>query len=96
MPYIWKTIIEEEIPRFSACCFGKQICTSPNTSGSESGIAYEHDQLVMFISINQIGSPQGRLIPVTKKSKIIRKYHVATILVDHFSKYTYYTSVKVP
>ena len=39
------TIIREEyIPRCSACCFGKQSCTSPNTNGSGAGIADEYDQ----------------------------------------------------
>ena len=43
----------------------------------------------MRISINQIESPQGRLIPLLKGKQTSRKYHLATMFVDHFSKSTY-------
>ena len=43
----------------------------------------------MCISIYQIESPQGGLIPVIKGKKTSRKYHVATIFVYHCSKLTY-------
>ena len=43
----------------------------------------------MCISIDQIDSPQGGLIPVLKGRQTSRKYHVATIFVDFFSKLTY-------
>ena len=49
-------------------------------------ISDEHDQPVMCVSINQIESPQGGLISVLKERKTNRKYHVATIFVDHISK----------
>ena len=42
--YILTTIREEDIPRCLACCFGKQIFTSPNTNGSGAGISDAHDQ----------------------------------------------------
>ena len=82
-------IREEEILIWSACCFGNKICTSSNTDGSRAGIEDEHDQPGMFISIIQIESPQGVLMPVIKGKKNRRKYHVATIFVAHFSKLTY-------
>ena len=84
IPFILTTIREEEILRCSACCFGKKSFTSPNKNGSGAGIAYEHDQPGMWISIDQIESSQGGLIPVLKVSESSRKYHVATIFVDHF------------
>ena len=77
------------IPRFSACCSGEKSCTYHNTNGSGAGIADEHDQPVMCISVNQIESPEGGLIPVPKGRQTSRKYHVATIFVDHFSKLAY-------
>ena len=86
---ILTTIREEDIPRCSACCFEKQSCTSPNTNGLGAGIADDHDQPGICISINQIESPQGGLIPVPKGRQTSRKYHVATVFVDHFSKLTY-------
>ena len=43
----------------------------------------------MFISIDQIEYPQGELIPFIKGNQTSRKYHVATICVDHFSKLAY-------
>ena len=89
LPSILTTIREEDIPKCTACCFGKQSCTSHKTAGSGSGIADEHDQPGMCVSIDQIESPQGGLIPVLKGKQTKRKYHVATIFVDHFSKLTY-------
>ena len=89
MPSTLKKIREEDIMRQSACCFVKQSCTSPNTNGSGSGISGGHDQPGIRISINQIEYPQGGLIPVLKGRQTSRKYHVATIFVDHFSKFIY-------
>ena len=66
IPSILMTTIEEDISRCSASCFGKQSCTYPNKNGSEAGIVDEHDQPVICISIDQIESPQGGLIPVLK------------------------------
>ena len=43
----------------------------------------------MCISINKIEFPRGGLIPVLKGRQTSRKYHVATIFFDHFSKLTY-------
>ena len=54
IPSILTTFREEDIPVCSACCFGKQSCTSPNKNGSVAGIVDEHDQPGMCISINQI------------------------------------------
>ena len=39
IPSILTKIREEDIPRCSACCFGKQICTSSNINWSGVGIA---------------------------------------------------------
>ena len=89
IPSSLTTIREGDIPRCSACCFGKQSCTYPNTNGSGAGIVDDNNQPGMSISINQIESPQGGLIPVLKVRQTSRKYHVATIFVDHFSKLTY-------
>ena len=61
-------------------------CTSHNIYGSGAGIADENYQPGMCISMDQIESPQGRLITVLKGKKTSKKYHVATIFVDHFSK----------
>ena len=83
------TIREEYIPRCSACCFIKQNCTYPNIDGSGLGIADEHDQPWMCISINQVEFPQDGLIPFLKGKETSRKYHVGTIFIDHFSKFTY-------
>ena len=66
VPYILTTIREEDIMICSACCFGKQSCTYPKTDGSGSGIVYELNQSGMCISINQIKSPQGGLLPFLK------------------------------
>ena len=66
VPSILTTIIEEDIMICSACCFGKKSCTYPKTDGSGAVILYELDQPGMCISINQIESPQGGLIPVLK------------------------------
>ena len=49
IPSTLTTIIEEEIPICSACCFRKQSCTSTNANGSGSGIAFEHYQPGMCI-----------------------------------------------
>ena len=73
----------------SACCFGKRSCISPNIEGWGEGIADGHDQPGMCISIHQIESPQGGLFPVLKGKKTSRKYHVATIFVEHSSKLNY-------
>ena len=89
IPYILTKIIEEDITIFSACCFGKQSCTSPKTDGLGAGIEYKHYQKYMCLSIDQIESPQGGLIPVLKGKKTSIKYHVATIFFDHCSKFTY-------
>ena len=86
MPSVLTTIREEEIPRFSSCCFGGESCTSPKKDGSGAGIVYEHDQQRMCISIDQIIYPQGGLIPVLKGKQNSKKYCVATIFVDHLSK----------
>ena len=43
----------------------------------------------MCTYINQIEYPQGILIPVLKGKLTIRKYHITTIFVEHFSKLTY-------
>ena len=43
----------------------------------------------MCIPINQIESPQGKIISVLKGRQTSKKYHVATIFVDNFSKLTY-------
>ena len=83
------TIREEDIPICSECCFGKQSCISPNTDESGFGIADEHDQPRMCISVDKIESPQCGLIPVFKGKQTSRKYPVDTIFVDHFSKWTY-------
>ena len=87
--FILTTIREKDIPIFSACCFGKQSCTSTNTNGSRAGIADDHDQLGICISIDEIKSPQGVLILVLKGRQTSRRYHAATIFVEHFSKSTY-------
>ena len=39
VPSILTKIREEDIPRCSECCFGKQICTSTKMDGSRVGIA---------------------------------------------------------
>ena len=49
VPSILTTIREEDIPRCSACCFGKQSCASPNTNGLGASIADEHGQPGMCI-----------------------------------------------
>ena len=41
------------------------------------------------MSIDQVESPQGGLFPILKVNYTSRKYHVATIFVDHFSKLIY-------
>ena len=64
-------------------------CTSTKTYGSGFVIANEHNQPVMFISINHIESIQGGWILILKGIQTNRKYHVATIFFDHFSKLTY-------
>ena len=64
-------------------------CTYTNTAGSVAGIADEHGQPVICISIDQIEFPQGGLIPVFKVNQTSRKYHVAAIFVEHFSKLTH-------
>ena len=69
--------------------FGGESCTSTNTNGSGEGTADEHNKPGISISIDQIESPQGGLISVLKGRQKSRKYHVATIFVDHFSKFTY-------
>ena len=69
--------------------FWGKIFTYPNTDGLGAGIADEDYQPRMCISINQIESPQGGLISVLKWKQTSRKYHAATIFVDHFSKFTY-------
>ena len=43
----------------------------------------------MCISIDQIAYPKGGLIPVLKGRQTNRKYHIATIFVDNFSKLNY-------
>ena len=43
----------------------------------------------MYISIDQIESPQGGLISVLKGSQTSRKYQVTKICVDNSSKLTY-------
>ena len=63
---ILTTIREEDIPRCSACFLGGGSCTSPKTYGSGASIADEHDRPGMCISVDQIESPQGGLIPVLK------------------------------
>ena len=89
IPSSLTTIREGDIPRCSACCFGKQSWTSPNKNGSRPGIADEHDQPGMCISIDQIESPQGGLTPVLKGRQTSRKYHVSTICVQNISTLTY-------
>ena len=69
--------------------FGGESCTSTNTNGSGEGTADEHNKPGISISIDQIESPQGGLISVLKGRQKSRKYHVATIFVDHFSNVTY-------
>ena len=39
--------------------------------------------------MDQIESPISGLIPVLKENQTGRKFHVATIFVDHYSKLTY-------
>ena len=85
VPYVLTTIREEDIHRCSACCFEKQSCISSKTDGSVAGIADNHDQPGMCISIDQLESPQGGLIPFLKGNQTSRKYHIAAIFVDHFS-----------
>ena len=89
VPSVLKIIREEDIPRCSAYFFRKQSCTSPKTYGSGAVIADEHDQPGMWISIDQIESPQGGLIPVLKGKQTSRKYHTDTIFIDNFSKLIY-------
>ena len=43
----------------------------------------------MWISIDQIESPQGGLIKFLKVKETIRKYQVAAIFAEYFSKLTY-------
>ena len=64
-------------------------CTYTNTAGSVAGIADEHGQPVICISIDQIEFPQGGLIPVFKGRQKVRKYHAATISVERFYKLAY-------
>ena len=52
-------------------------------------IADEHDQPGMCISIDQIESPLGGLIPVLKGNQNSRKYHISTIFVDNLFIFTY-------
>ena len=47
---ILTTIREEDIPRCSACCFGKQFFTYPKTDVSEAVIAKIHDKPGILIS----------------------------------------------
>ena len=47
IPSILATIREEDIPRCSECCFGKQRFTPTKTDGSGAGIADDHDQTGM-------------------------------------------------
>ena len=89
MPSILTTIREEDIPRCSECFLGGKGCIYPNKNGSGAVISDEYDQPVMCITINKIESPQGGIIPALKRRKKSRKYHVATIFVEHFSKLTY-------
>ena len=69
--------------------FWKKNCTSPNTIGSGAGIADDHDQPGMLIWIDQIEFSQDGLIPILKGRQTSKKYHVTTIFVDNFSKFTY-------
>ena len=64
--FVLMTIREEDIPICAVCCFRKHSCTYPKTYGSGIVISDEHYQMGIYISINQIESPQGRLIPVLK------------------------------
>ena len=59
IPSILTTIREENILICSYWCFRKQSCTYHNTYGSGEGLADEHNQPGMCISIDQIESPQG-------------------------------------
>ena len=59
VPSILTTIREENILICSYWCFRKQSCTYHNTYGSGEGLADEHNQPGMCISIDQIESPQG-------------------------------------
>ena len=88
IPFALTTTREEDIPRCSEFCFGKQSCTCTKTDSSGANIADEHDQPGMWISIDLIESTQGVLIPVLKRKQTSRKYHAATLFDDHFSKRT--------
>ena len=64
-------------------------CKSPKIDGSGAVIEDKHDRQGMLISINQMESHQDGLLPVLKGKQNCRKYHVDTILFDHFSKLIY-------
>ena len=96
IPYALTTIREEEIPRCSSCCFGKESYISPKTDGSGAGVVDEYDCPGLCISIEQIEPPQIGLIPVLKVKQTRRNYHIFTIFVDQVYEVTYIHFGKAP
>ena len=74
--------------------FSGKSFTSSKTDGSGAGVSYEHDQLGMCISTNQIESPQGGLIPFLKGNETSRNITLPQYMSIIFLNLSIYISVK--
>jgi hypothetical protein len=78
-----------QIPLCPACVFGKMTRRKWRTSPIEASITPDKCEVEDFVSVDQIQSNTPGINAQMKGIPTRRRYHIATIYVDHKSDYTY-------
>jgi GAG-pre-integrase domain len=78
-----------KIPLCPACVFGKMTRRRWRTSSTENTITPEGCDVGGMVSVDQIQSSTPGIIAQMKGIPTGRRYHIATVYVDHKSDYTY-------
>jgi GAG-pre-integrase domain len=84
-----KRIAKCKIPLCPACVFGKMTRRRWQMASTESSITPDVCEIGSLVSVDQIQSSTPGIIAQMKGIPTRRRYHIATIYVDHKSDYTY-------
>jgi GAG-pre-integrase domain len=84
-----KRIAKCKIPLFPACVFGKMTRSRWRTSPIENSITPDDCDVGDLVSVDQIQSSTPGMIAQMKGIPTRRRYHIATIYIDHKREYTY-------
>ena len=84
-----KRLLTDEVPVCHACMFGKATKIPWRVKGKNASQIKPVTAAGECVSIDQLESPTPGMIAQMKGIPTLRRYKYVTVIVDHFSRYTF-------